>query len=58
MSLQEFDMHILWISVWSQTSLTQKDFVGEIHIPLANCILDNLQEYTLQPRIEQENVID
>jgi hypothetical protein len=58
LSLQEFDSRTLWISVWSQASLAHNDFLGEINIPLANCILDTLQEYTLLPRMQEENVID
>lgn len=57
MSLQEFDSRVVWLSVWTQASLAHNDFLGEINISLANCLLDNLQEYTLQPRIQEENVI-
>lgn len=58
MSLQEFDLRTIWLSVWSQASLAHNNFLGEVHIPLANCTLDTLQEYTLEPRIEEEDVID
>jgi hypothetical protein len=58
LSLQEFDLRTLWISVWSQASLSHNDFLGEITIPLANCRLDDLQEYTLLPQMQEENVIN
>ncbi|CAF0930103.1 unnamed protein product [Adineta steineri] len=44
---QEFETRIIWVSVWSQGSLSHNDFLGEIHIPLANCTLDATKEYEL-----------
>jgi hypothetical protein len=55
--LQDFDSRVLWISVWSQSSVGHNDFLGEINIPLANCGLDILGEYKLLPRAQPENVI-
>jgi hypothetical protein len=53
---QEFDTRILWISVWSETSLGQNDFLGEIHIPLANCMLDHAEEYQLLAQVKKNDV--
>ncbi len=57
MSLQEFTSRTLWISVWSESSLGQNDFLGEVHVQLDNCRIDELEEYTLLPRAQEEDVI-
>lgn len=53
---QEFETRVLWISVWSQTSLGQNDFLGEIHIPLAHCVLDRLEEYQLLAQTKKNDL--
>ncbi|CAF1178178.1 unnamed protein product [Rotaria sordida] len=56
LSAAEFNSCTLWISMWSQTSLGHNDFLGEIHIPLVNCILDKFQVYTLLARMPKDNL--
>jgi hypothetical protein len=34
----------------------QNDFLGEIHIPLANCILDETEEFQLLARKTKKDV--
>ncbi|CAF2636795.1 unnamed protein product [Rotaria sp. Silwood2] len=46
---EDFNSRTLWVSMWSQTSVGHNDFLGEIHIPLVNCILD---KFELIPDIE------
>ncbi len=57
MSLQEFTSRTLWISVWSESSLGQNDFLGEVHVSLSSCKIDELEEHTLLPRAPEEDVI-
>ncbi|UJR25687.1 hypothetical protein I4U23_007038 [Adineta vaga] len=53
---QEFETRVLWISVWSLASLGHNDFLGEIHIPLANCTLDTVQEYPLMAQKKKNDL--
>ncbi|CAF1403801.1 unnamed protein product [Adineta ricciae] len=54
-SSDEFSSRILWISVWSQSSIGHNDFLGEIHIPLAHCTLDKVEEHTLLSRMANDD---
>ncbi len=54
LSEHEFKTRTLWISVWNDSSLGHNDFLGEIHVPLANCKLDQLETYPLQSRVQPE----
>lgn len=56
LTLQEFDLRTLSISVWSQSTLSQNDFLGELQIPLARCSLDKLEDYKLLSHTKDENV--
>ena len=42
--------------MWSVSSLGQNDFLGEIHIPLANCTLDIVQEHQLLAQKKKNDV--
>lgn len=42
--------------MWSQAALGHNDFLGEIHIPLANCVLDVAQEYPLLAQKKKNEV--
>ncbi|CAF0760696.1 unnamed protein product [Adineta ricciae] len=54
---QEFETRVFWISVWSVSSLGQNDFLGEIHIPLANCTLDIVQEHQLLAQKKKNDLV-
>ncbi|CAF1129941.1 unnamed protein product [Adineta steineri] len=54
-SARDFNSRILWVSVWNRSTLKHNDFLGEIHIPLANCTLDKVGEYTLLPRVQKDD---
>ncbi|CAF1304997.1 unnamed protein product [Adineta steineri] len=54
-SARDFNSRILWVSVWNRSALKHNDFLGEIHIPLANCTLDKVGEYTLLPRVQKDD---
>lgn len=56
MTKQEFETRVLWISVWSQGVLGQNDFLGEIHISLANCTLDRMEEHQLLAKKDKNDV--
>ncbi|CAF4686844.1 unnamed protein product [Rotaria socialis] len=53
---EDFNSRILWISVWSHASLGSNYFLGEIHIPFNNCILDRFEEYTLLARMSKDSL--
>ncbi|CAF4039938.1 unnamed protein product [Rotaria magnacalcarata] len=53
---EDFNSRILWISVWSQTSLGSNYFLGEIHISFNNCTLDRFEEYALLARMSKDNL--
>ncbi|CAF0847318.1 unnamed protein product [Rotaria sp. Silwood1] len=57
LTTEDFNSRILWVSMWSQTSLGHNNFLGEIHIPLVNCILDKFEVYTLLARMPKDNLI-
>lgn len=49
-------MRTLWISVWSQSSLSHNDFLGEIHLPLSQCTMDKTEDYKLLARVHKNDV--
>lgn len=58
MNKNEFDIHTIWISVWSQSSLQHNVFLGEIRIPVADCKMNRSAEYKLSPGIQPIDVIN